>query len=56
MFRLVVPCKFAATPTVLLDEKSAQRQRITHITEEFNFLSESDKDWIMGRSILQRLI
>jgi hypothetical protein len=24
-------------------------------TEELNFLSESDKDWIMGRSIIQRL-
>jgi hypothetical protein len=44
MLRLVAPCKFAATPAVLLDEKSAQRQRITYIAEELNFLSESDKD------------
>jgi predicted TIM-barrel fold metal-dependent hydrolase len=30
-------------------------QRITQFTEEMPFLSESDKDWIMGRGILQRL-
>ena len=31
------------------------RQRITHFTEELPFLSEEDKDWVMGRAILQRL-
>ena len=31
------------------------RQRITHFTEELKFLSESDKDWVMGRAILARL-
>jgi len=31
------------------------RQRITHFTEELPFLSESDKDWVMGRAIMQRL-
>ena len=31
------------------------RQRVTHFTEELSFLSESDKDWVMGRSILARL-
>ena len=31
------------------------RQRVTHFTEELPFLSESDKDWIMGRAILARL-
>ena len=31
------------------------RQRVTHFTEELKFLSESDKDWIMGRSIMQKL-
>jgi predicted TIM-barrel fold metal-dependent hydrolase len=31
------------------------RQRVTHFTEELSFLSESDKDWIMGRAILARL-
>jgi predicted TIM-barrel fold metal-dependent hydrolase len=35
--------------------KGSYRQRITHFTEELNFLSESDKDWVMGRSIMQRL-
>ena len=31
------------------------RQRVTHFTEELSFLSESDKDWVMGRSIRERL-
>ena len=35
--------------------KASYRQRITHFTEELAFLSESDKDWVMGRAILQRL-
>ncbi len=35
--------------------KSTYRQRITHFTEELPFLSESDKDWVMGKAILQRL-
>jgi predicted TIM-barrel fold metal-dependent hydrolase len=35
--------------------KSGYRQRITHFTEELRFLSESDKDWVMGRAIMQRL-
>jgi len=30
-------------------------QRIAHFTQELKFLSESDKDWVMGRSILERL-
>jgi hypothetical protein len=30
-------------------------QRITHFTEELPFLSEQDKDWVMGKSILERL-
>jgi len=30
-------------------------QRVTHFTEELKFLSESDKDWVMGRSIGERL-
>ena len=30
-------------------------QRITHFTEELSFLSEEDKDWVMGRAIMQRL-
>jgi len=35
--------------------KSTYRQRITHFTEELPFLSESDKDWVMGKAILQQL-
>ena len=35
--------------------KSSYRQRITHFTEELPFLSEDDKDWVMGRAILARL-
>jgi predicted TIM-barrel fold metal-dependent hydrolase len=35
--------------------KATYRQRITHFTEELGFLSESDKDWVMGRAILARL-
>ncbi len=31
------------------------KHRIAHFTEELKFLSEDDKDWIMGRSILARL-
>jgi predicted TIM-barrel fold metal-dependent hydrolase len=35
--------------------KASYRQRVTHITEELSFLSESDKDWVMGRALLARL-
>src|SRR6266568_2239510 len=35
--------------------KASYRQRVTHFTEELDFLSEEDKDWIMGRAILTRL-
>jgi predicted TIM-barrel fold metal-dependent hydrolase len=35
--------------------KATYRQRVTHFTEELSFLSESDKDWVMGRAILERL-
>jgi predicted TIM-barrel fold metal-dependent hydrolase len=35
--------------------KSTYRQRITHFTEELPFLSEQDKDWVMGKAILERL-
>ena len=35
--------------------KATYRQRITHFTEELKFLSEEDKDWVMGRSILAKL-
>jgi predicted TIM-barrel fold metal-dependent hydrolase len=35
--------------------KASYRQRVTHFTQELDFLSEADKDWIMGRAILERL-
>jgi predicted TIM-barrel fold metal-dependent hydrolase len=35
--------------------KATYRQRITHFTEELAFLSEEDKDWVMGRAIMARL-
>jgi len=35
--------------------KASYRQRLTHFTEELKFLSEDDKDWIMGRAIQARL-
>jgi predicted TIM-barrel fold metal-dependent hydrolase len=35
--------------------KATYRQRITHFTEELPFLSEDDKDWIMGTAIVTRL-
>ena len=35
--------------------KATYRQRITHFTETLDFLSEDDKDWVMGRAILERL-
>jgi predicted TIM-barrel fold metal-dependent hydrolase len=35
--------------------KATYRQRVTHFTEGLDFLSEDDKDWIMGRAILTRL-
>ena len=31
------------------------RQRITHITETLDFLTDTDKAWIMGRALLERL-
>jgi predicted TIM-barrel fold metal-dependent hydrolase len=35
--------------------KASYRQRVTHFTETLDFLSDTDKDWIMGRSIIERL-
>jgi predicted TIM-barrel fold metal-dependent hydrolase len=35
--------------------KATYKQRITQFTEELPFLSEEDKDWVMGRGILARL-
>jgi predicted TIM-barrel fold metal-dependent hydrolase len=36
-------------------DKATYRQRVTQFTEEMPFLTESDKDWVMGRAIVQRL-
>ena len=35
--------------------RAAYRQRVTQFTEELPFLSEEDKNWIMGRAIVERL-
>jgi predicted TIM-barrel fold metal-dependent hydrolase len=35
--------------------RATYRQRVTQFTEELTFLSEDDKDWIMGRAVLARL-
>lgn len=35
--------------------RATMKQRVTHFTEELKFLSETDKDWIMGKSILEKL-
>jgi predicted TIM-barrel fold metal-dependent hydrolase len=36
-------------------DKATYRQRITHFTGTLDFLTEDDKDWVMGRGILARL-
>lgn len=36
-------------------DKATYRQRITHFTETLDFLTEEDKDWVMGRGIVKRL-
>lgn len=35
--------------------KATYRQRVTHFTEELPFLTEDDKDWVMGRALVERL-
>ncbi len=35
--------------------KATYRQRAEHFTKELPFLSEDDKDWVMGKAILARL-
>src|SRR5712672_992455 len=35
--------------------KATYRQRVTQFTETLDFLTEEDKDWVMGRAILARL-
>ena len=36
-------------------DKADYKSRVTHFTETLDFFSEEDKDWIMGRSILEKL-
>jgi predicted TIM-barrel fold metal-dependent hydrolase len=36
-------------------EKATYRQCVTHFTEELSFLTDQDKDWIMGRSLAECL-
>ena len=36
-------------------DKADYKSRVTHFTETIDFFSEEDKDWIMGRSILEKL-
>jgi predicted TIM-barrel fold metal-dependent hydrolase len=36
-------------------DKAPYRQRVTHFTETLDFLSEEDKDWVMGRALMARL-
>ena len=47
-------CYWGTDITNSLD-KATYRERVTHFTEELPFLSEEDKDWIMGRALLARL-
>ncbi len=35
--------------------KATYKQRVTHFTETLDFLSAADKDWVMGRAIVERL-
>jgi predicted TIM-barrel fold metal-dependent hydrolase len=36
-------------------DRASYRQRVTHFTEALDFLSESDRDWVMGRALLAKL-
>jgi predicted TIM-barrel fold metal-dependent hydrolase len=35
--------------------KASYKERVAHFLQELEFLSEQDKDWVMGRAILARL-
>jgi predicted TIM-barrel fold metal-dependent hydrolase len=35
--------------------RATYSQRLAHFTEDLKFMSESDKDWVMGRSIREKL-
>jgi predicted TIM-barrel fold metal-dependent hydrolase len=36
-------------------KKATYKQRVNHFTETLDFLSKDDKEWVMGRAILERL-
>jgi predicted TIM-barrel fold metal-dependent hydrolase len=36
-------------------KKATYKQRVAHFTETLDFLSKDDKEWVMGRAILERL-
>jgi len=49
-------CFWGTDLTAGIDKFSySYRQRVTHFTETLGFLSEDDKDWVMGRAIMTRL-
>jgi predicted TIM-barrel fold metal-dependent hydrolase len=35
--------------------KASYKERVAHFLQELKFLSEDDKDWVMGRAIMARL-
>ncbi len=35
--------------------KATYKQRVEHFTKELAFMSEEDKDWVMGKSLLEKL-
>jgi predicted TIM-barrel fold metal-dependent hydrolase len=43
------------TDTTNGQHRGTWRQRLTHFTETIDFMSDSDKDWVLGRSIQQKL-
>jgi predicted TIM-barrel fold metal-dependent hydrolase len=47
-------CHWETDITQTLKE-GGYKHRVAHFTEELPFLSEEDKDWVMGRAILARL-
>ena len=53
--RLSVQRSYWGTDLTNTHAKGSYRQKITHFTEELPFLSEDDKDWIMGRAIMRWL-
>jgi predicted TIM-barrel fold metal-dependent hydrolase len=56
LFDVYGPCRcYWGTDVTNSYSKVSYRQRVTHFTEQLSFFSEEDKDWIMGRAIIERL-